>query len=578
MITGTTTNGDDAITGTFRDERLEGDRGNDTLIGGGGEDTLVGDDGNDVLIARNSSGITGLRGGNGDDYMMASLPGAGQIHMFGMAGNDTLVMDLTKDGNAFRSSDGQQINFMGHHAYGGTGADTFSFVNVNSAAGLIIGRIDDFNASEDQIFVAGSLLDFDRLPSTVKIFEYNQQQWMQMGQNAFYVLEGARDGGAERHFLATEEIGAMLRASRDPDAEVGYTDPVNEVPDWLVNSDISVRSTFCLDGYNNELDFVGTQGDDVVDDTRLRNGKTSPAATDNTFEGMGGNDLINAGKGNDTISGGDGNDSLAGGMDNDRIWGGAGDDMLFGGSEDDRLHGGTGDDVLEGSSGNDTLYGEQDNDVLRGGSGRDLLYGGDNNDRMGGGDGDDTLHGEQGNDRMYGEAGDDLMRGGAGRDTLWAGDGNDTLDGGSWNDRLYGQSGNDTLIGGQGRDTLRGDDGDDWINGGADADMAWGGAGADRFAFNDQHIADWDTLEGSWEERARLLDRIEDFEAGIDTIALSGFAGTTNLSGLRGADFEMDGTNYTMITLTATNHRLLVHVENGEGWSALATAENFDFV
>ena len=41
---------------------------------------------------------------------------------------------------------------------------------------------------------------------------------MQLGENAFYVLEGAREGGAERHFLAADEIEAMLRASRDPDA------------------------------------------------------------------------------------------------------------------------------------------------------------------------------------------------------------------------------------------------------------------------------------------------------------------------------------------------------------------------
>jgi Ca2+-binding RTX toxin-like protein len=84
--------------------------------------------------------------------------------MFGMDGDDTLVMDLTKDADSFRGSDGQQVNYMGHHAYGGLGADTFSFVNVSSAQGLIIGRIDDFNASEDRIMVADSVLDFDRMP------------------------------------------------------------------------------------------------------------------------------------------------------------------------------------------------------------------------------------------------------------------------------------------------------------------------------------------------------------------------------------------------------------------------------
>jgi|GEM_PF-5243677 Ca2+-binding RTX toxin-like protein len=369
----------------------------------------------------------------------------------------------------------------------------------------------------------------------------------------------------------------MLRASRDPDAEAGFIDQRNEVPDWLIRSDISVRTTVCFDGYNNDQNFTGTNFNDVVWDTRLRNANTAESATSNSFDGLAGNDLINAGKGDDTLMGGDGNDSLAGGMDEDHLWGGAGDDFLFGGSENDHLSGDAGDDVLEGGTGDDTLMGAQDNDVLRGGGGRDVLWGGDGNDRMGGGAGNDTVHGERGNDRIYGEEGDDLMRGGAGRDTLWGGDGNDTLDGGSWNDRLYAQVGDDTLIGGQGRDTLQGGDGDDWINGGSDGDRAWGGTGADEFAFNDSHIAVWDALDGTWEDRARLLDRIEDFEAGIDTIRLSGFTGTSSIGDLRGADFEMDGTSYTLLILAATNHRLLVHVENGDGWSALNAADNFDF-
>jgi len=189
MIIGTTTNGHDRITGTPDAERLEGGRGNDTLIGGGGADTLVGGNGDDHLITRDGTGTTGLRGGQGDDYLYATLTGRGQVHMFGMDGEDTLVMDLTKNPDRFRNGDGEQIDYMGQHAYGGGGADTFAFVNGEDALGTIIGRIDDFNASEDTLMLDDEVLDLANLPGDVHLFSFKDQQWLQIGENAFFALE-----------------------------------------------------------------------------------------------------------------------------------------------------------------------------------------------------------------------------------------------------------------------------------------------------------------------------------------------------------------------------------------------------
>ncbi|MEH6829301.1 MAG: hypothetical protein V7661_00545 [Sulfitobacter sp.] len=577
MIQGRTTNGNDRITSDGRPERLEGKDGNDTLIGGGGADTLVGGDGNDRLIATNGSGTTGLRGGNGDDYLYAAIPGAGQAHMFGMDGDDTLVMDLTKGADRFRSSDGEQVNYQGHHAYGGLGADTFSFVNANAARGAVIGRIDDFNASEDTLMLDDEVLDLGNLPDDVHLFAFKDQQWIKIGENAFFALEGARDGGTERHFLDAADLEAMQQASRAPDARVKFIDQVNEVPTDLVQRDLDFDTTRNIGGSEIDDDFVGSVGDDAIYDTRLRNAQLSRDITDSRFEGRDGDDLINAGKGHDTLSGGAGNDSLAGGLDDDLLMGGTGHDYLFGGSEHDTLSGDTGDDVLEGGSGDDSLMGAQGDDVMRGQAGRDILFGGAGNDRMSGGDNADQLNGGSGNDRIYSSEGNDMLMGGAGRDTLWAGTGHDKLIGGGWSDRLHGQRGHDTLTGGQGNDTLFGGRGDDWLRGGRDKDLAWGGTGKDTFAYSDEDLLNWNNLSGDAPARAQHLDRIEDFEIGEDKILLSGFSKTNDISDLSATNIMLDGTSYGMLSIEETDQRILIQLEHEAALEELMEEDNFAF-
>ncbi|MEQ6248740.1 hypothetical protein ABMC89_07615 [Sulfitobacter sp. HNIBRBA3233] len=572
MITGRTTSGNDRITGDPAANRLEGDDGNDTLIGGGGADTLVGGNGDDVLVVRGGAGTTGLRGGDGDDFLSATLLGSGQVHMFGMAGNDTLEIDLTKNPNVFRN--GKQVSYMGHHVYGGEGADTFAFINPGAARGTIIGRIDDLNISEDRITLDGRPVNLARPPASVKIFEFRDQQWMKIGQNAYYALEGARDGGEERHFLDFPDLTAMLAASRGP--EVAFIDQKNEVPEPMMSAlSASFRRASIKTG--NDDDFEGGPTADAVFDTRVRSGSLPRDLTDNRFEGGGGDDLINAGKGNDTMRGGDGNDSLAGGQDTDFLYGDGGNDFLFGGSETDILVGGYGNDVLEGGTGDDALRGDAGDDVLRGGAGRDHLSGGDGDDRLGGGENGDTLFGDGGHDTVYGDDGSDFVRGGSGRDLLWGGDGDDRMDGDGWSDRLFGQGGDDVLSGGQGEDTIDGGRGGDWISGGPDRDRVFGGSGTDTFAFAPGHLADWDDLEGGTYARLRDLDRIEDFVIGTDRIVLSGFAGTDGLSDLRGFSVRVDDTDYIQVILRATNHQLLVHLEGGGDWSDLHTQDHFAF-
>ena len=102
--------------------------------------------------------------------------------------------------------------------------------------------------------------------------------------------------------------------------------------------------------------------------------------------------------------------------------------------------------------------------------------------------------------RVTGTAAVDDLRGAAGDDVLDGGGGSDRLTGGAGADVLWGRMGNDMLYGGAGRDVLVGGRGVDTLSGGADAD---------RFVFFAETTVS-----------ARAIDRITDFERGVDLIDL----------------------------------------------------------
>jgi serralysin len=264
-------------------------------------------------------------------------------------------------------------------------------------------------------------------------------------------------------------------------------------------------------------------------------------------------------------------DTLVGNNLRNRLEGGAGNDTLNAQGEADILVGGDGDDVLNGGTGRDTasyydasagvtvslllqnmfqdtigagfdrlvamddLEGSGFADVLTGNGLGNRLTGLAGDDRLTGGDGDDVLTGGDGDDRLDGGAGIDTasyedaasgvtvtLAAGANvpQDTIGAGIDrligierllgsafDDTLTGSAAVNRLGGGAGDDTLTAGAGADRLFGDAGDDILAGEAGDDQLTGGAGADVFVFT----------PGSG------LDRILDFEDGIDRIAISGF-------------------------------------------------------
>ena len=90
--------------------------------------------------------------------------------------------------------------------------------------------------------------------------------------------------------------------------------------------------------------------------------------------------------------------------------------------------------------------------------------------------------------------------------------GDDRLEGSDLDDQLVAFNGNDAVIGKAGNDFLIGGPGSDTLAGGAGADSLVGGLGADSFAFDLTALSDG---------AAGILDRVMDFERGVDLIDVS---------------------------------------------------------
>lgn len=487
------------------------------------------------------SGYGQLHAGRGNDILNLS-PGTGlapsglpeAVHAWGNEGDDVLNM-------FFQQSD-EPGHFYGHHVRGDKeglfgeqvelGNDVFNFADIENVSGgsVVVGRLDDFDASRDQIQIEGVPLDLNNLPENIRIVEFNgthdkferseDQQWLLItnssGGKIFYALEGARI-----------DVDDTVPGYANLDAEEAHFVPAGWLPDFDTLPDVQFidKQNYIPEGYearegglyindfdgnngrfhmlpdiglptvqeNVETPVLGGMGDDLIA-AGVNNDVVFASAGDDTVWGGSGYDTLHGGIGNDVLFGGTGDDSLLGGdgddilhgeYGNDQLEGGEGDDLLFGGEGDDTLVGNVGDDKLYGGAGNDNLLGGYGDDWLFGGDGDDRLIGFDGNDLLWGDDGDDYLNGGAGNDILHGNVGDDELRGGAGDDMLLGGWGSDVLRGEDGDDYLRGWSGWDTLIGGQGNDRLFGEDGNDFLSGGMGDDLLNGGSGND-------------TLNGDW--------------------------------------------------------------------------------
>lgn len=178
--------------------------------------------------------------------------------------------------------------------------------------------------------------------------------------------------------------------------------------------------------------FAGADGNVVLNIAKLNSGD----AGNNTINGNGQSDWIQAGAGNDTINGNGGYDVLFAEDGDDTVNGGPRADYIDGGSGNDRLNGNGGADVLLGRAGNDTINGSNageyidgglGNDTINGNGGRDTLVGGNGNDRITGGAQAERIDGGAGDDTIFGNGGADVIDAGVGTDTVFLGAGNATV-------------------------------------------------------------------------------------------------------------------------------------------------------
>ena len=226
--------------------------------------------------------------------------GLSQIHTWGGGGYTQVNQTNTRFDLDF---DGITVFSFGHHVRTGGGHDIINFMSSSEVGNVVVGRIEDFDYSRDEIRINGVILDLYDLPSNARIVEWNgdhndsgadPQQWLLIDTGPgyiFYALEGARvdmnfnggsnDGDQETHFAdGIPNLSAL--------PTVSFVDPQNFVPEGFSVIDGGI----VINDYDHNRD-------DVLE----------------VISGSSGGDLIAAGLNNDRV------ESAAG---DDRIWGGVG--------------------------------------------------------------------------------------------------------------------------------------------------------------------------------------------------------------------------------------------------------------
>jgi Ca2+-binding RTX toxin-like protein len=217
-----------------------------------------------------------------------------------------------------------------------------------------------------------------------------------------------------------------------------------------------------------DIEVHGLAGNDTItlDQTIKLHSFVYGEAGNDTINGGGGEDYIDAGLGNDSCHGGAGDDTFAnpayattrfGLVDSDNYWGDSGteDVVTYHGRaqgvvvtldgvdndgvataivgaaspEHDNVH--TDVEGVIGTDSNDYLLGNLFDNNLAGYGGNDSVYGMEGHDTLTGGNGNDIIYGSDGNDWVMGDAGADYLSGGSNNDTIRGGDNSDTMTGGT---------------------------------------------------------------------------------------------------------------------------------------------------
>ena len=485
--------GDDVILGGDGNDLIDGQIGNDQAFGGEGDDTVIGGAGNDRLFG--DAGDDFLDGGDGNDIIAGGL-GADQL--IGGRGNDTVQYDGSFGGVTVTLDEGMMIG-------SGTGGE---------AEGDTLRGIEN---------VIGSFL-------ADTVFGNSERNIFHMSGGADTVEGGDGDddihGGTGDDDLRGDEGSDLISGGAGADFIRG-----DDGDDFLA-------------GGGDDDTINGGDGNDIIDGNRDAD----------RLSGNNGNDIINGGDGDDVLFGNGDNDQLSGGGGNDTLNGGTGNDRLEGNGGNDIINGDAGSDYLDGAGGRDTLNGGDDADIVIGGNGNDRLLGGAGNDDVSGGSGRDELFGQDGNDILRGNADDDELYGGNGIDILYGGSGDDLLNGGTGSDLMFGDGGNDEMFGSDGNDVVDGGNGNDSLYGNRWSDTLIAGAGNDRLFGGNGTVGAGDGERDDFVFTDGFdIDRIFDFEAGLDKIDFSGHSGFNSFADVLANASSAGGGADVVIALNLSN-------------------------
>jgi serralysin len=510
MPTITGTPGNDTLPGTAGDDQIFGLAGDDTLSGLGGNDTTDGGDGNDVHLVDSASDVVVERAGEGDDTVITSVSYAlgdgtwvetlrtvdaastlpltligNEIaqSIYGNAGNNVLNGGRGNDYLVGLEGNDYLIGGGGTDAMlGGTGNDTYT---IDLAVG-------------DQVTVEGG-----GFPVSATVIDTGDGQTVTVSQQT--------SGGGS--ITRTVQIGQLYSGDNVLESPGEGEDVIVAYTSYILRSGISVELLAAAPGSAG----ITLQGNELA----------------NSIYGNDGDNMLSGGAGDDFIFGGAGNDTLFGEAGLDTLAGGAGNDVYLSISQTgDRVFEAVGegfDQVITGIS--YTLAPGVEVEVLSatpftngivllgGNEFTQTILGNDLANRLSGGGGPDTLNGQGGNDIYDISDGRETIVEGfnGGSDAAYVST-NYALNAGAQVETLstywqYGNAGYD-ISGNDFGQTIIGDFGSNILDGKGAADTLVGLGGADTFAFT--------TALGSGN-----VDTIQDFEGGIDTIALDDAIFTT---------------------------------------------------
>jgi len=572
-INGNGNNLNNTITGNEGNNQLGGGNGNDLLDGGTGQDTFDGGDGNDTFVVDNSAEIITEAVGGGLDEVRSSVTYT--------LGNNLETLILTGAANIDGTGNGTANLIEGNTGNnrldgsfgidtlrGGVGNDTYVVDETNDVIEERVNEGTDLVISSQDYTLSIHLEDLTLTGSAPLTGTGNEGRNTITGNNGNNVLNGlggndTLTGGEGNDSLNGGAGGDTMTGGNGDDTYVVDNsgdsvteDSVNGGLDQVISSvsfvlgsnveNLTLTGTLNINGTGNTLNnfIIGNSGDNVL------NGgvNLTTAAPD-------GRDTLQGGQGNDTyvISGpneddiievaGEGTDTVQSlgtyvlrdnlerlellGTANFNGFGNALDNQIEGNSGNNILDGGLGADVMTGGAGNDTYYIDNASDTISetGTDIADAIFASININLT------QTSYLNIENLTLQGSA--DLQgTGNAAANRITGNIGNNTLEGRQQNDILNGGAGNDTLLGTvntstligleDGNDILNGEAGDDSLNGGVGNDTLTGGDGFDTFLFSSDRLFNSPDLG---------VDTIEDFQQGLDRIALNTGATFTEIDG-----------------------------------------------